>query len=132
MAFERFTNHGNDVAFTATVAIPAYSLVILSTDNEACELPASQYAWSHGIAQHAAAIGESVRVRVSGYSLLKVDGNAANLSVGDGITAHGDALGYGQKAAGAASRPVIAQAMAASTADGDVIPVMIARYLTTA
>lgn len=132
MANERFTDQGSvDVEFTATEALDAYCLVILSTDNEACEYPAAQYDWSYGITQHSAALGASIRVRILGHSLLKVDGAAANISIGDGLTNH-DAVGYGQKAAGAASRPVIAQALKASTADGDVIPVIIARYLTTA
>lgn len=127
----------HDVEFVAGEAMGAYRLVIntgattASSDNETAEYPAAQYDWSVGITQHACSSGDLVRVRVFGTSLLQVDGGAANIAIGDGLTNH-DATGYGQKAAGAASRPVIAQALKASTADGDIIPVLICRYLTTA
>lgn len=121
-----------NVSKTATVALAAHRFVILSSDTEGVEYPGAQYAWAFGITRHAATIGQTVEVAVMGIVPLQVDGNAANIVAGDGLTAHNGTDGYGQKAAGAASRAVSAQALAASTADGDVIPVQLCRYLTTA
>lgn len=131
MADQLSTFEGQTVTKTATSAVAAYRIVILSTDDNACEHAGAQYAWGFGISLNAAAAGYPVKIAISGIVPLQVDGNAANLSIGDGITVH-DSTGYGQKAAGAASRPVLCQALQASTADGDVIPVLMSRYLTTA
>lgn len=132
MADPNETHRVLTVTKTATVALAAYRTVILSTDTEAVEYPGAQYAWVFGVTMHAAAIGQPVEVAIMGVVPVQVDGNAANLVAGDGLTAHNGTDGYAQKAAGAASRAVFGQALAASTADGDVIPVLLARYLTTA
>ena len=75
----------------------------------------------------AAASGDPVEVATEGVSLCKVDGSGTAIAAGDYLMAGGTA-GVAVKLAGAAGtlRPIIGQAMAASTASGDLIPVKIA------
>lgn len=131
MADLNTTHRVLSVTKTASVALAAYRFVILSTDAEAVEYPGAQYAWAYGITMHAAAAGKDVEVAVMGIVPLQVDGTI-NIAIGDGLTAFDGTTGYGMKASGAASRAVTAQALAAATTDGDVIPVVLCRYLTTA
>lgn len=127
-----FVRPGNSQGCRATQALAAYRLVklVVSGSDIYADYPAAQFAWTFGITRHAATTaGDMVDIVYSGIALLQVDGNAANISIGDRITAH-DSTGYGQKSAGgaAASRPCIGIALAASTADGDVIPVLISQH----
>lgn len=72
---------------------------------------------------NAAGLGVVVRmVGAGGTSKLRVDGNAANIAAGDKLKA--DANGKGLKAAGA-NDDYYAVACEASTADGDVIEVVL-------
>lgn len=131
MANRRFVNHKLVAGFTAkTEALAAYRLVIVtSSDDESCEYPAAEYDPCIGVTAAAAAQNEPVDVVLSGIALVQVDGNAANIAVGDSIVAH-TATGYGRKAAGGAAgnRAAIGVAMAASTADDDVIPVLLSPH----
>jgi hypothetical protein len=114
-------------SFTAGEDLEAYRLVILGTDPTTVEYPSAQFATGIvGITLHAAESGKPVDIAMGGFALLKVDGAAANIAVGDSIVAH-DNTGLGQKAAGgaAANRVAIGRAMAASTVDGDLIPIAI-------
>lgn len=116
----------------ATVALAAYRLVILSTDAEACEYPAAQYDWCYGVTLHAAAIGKPVSIGVIGVYPVQVNGAAVAISIGDKLGAY-NASGYAQDVSGAASRAVLAIALAASTTNGDIIPALFGGHsLTTA
>lgn len=120
----------NDIrTHIAAEALEAHRLVILSSDATNVEYPAAQFDAVYGITLHAAASGGEVAVAIGGVALLKVDGNAANIGKLDSICAHNDA-GLGQAVAGgaAARRPCIGVAYAASTADGDIIPVRISPH----
>lgn len=132
MSTPRFNGpHVITKGFKAKVAIEAYRLVIIDTDAEQADYPAAQFSTAIvGITMHSAAAGEMVDVCMSGICQLKVDGNAANIAVRDSIVAH-DNTGLGQKAAGGAAgnRVCIGVALAASTADGDIIPVQVAPHL---
>lgn len=113
--------------FIAHEALEAYRLVTLrSADTTRVEYPAAQFDFAVGITLHSAEAGKPVEVALGGYALLKVDGAASNIAVGDSICVHNDE-GLGQEVAGgaAARRPCIGVALAASTADGDVISVLI-------
>jgi len=115
-----------------TVALAAYRLVkpVVSGSDLYFDYPAAQFAVVVGITRHATATaGDPVDIIYSGIALLQVDGAAANITLGDSIVAH-DAAGYGQKAAGgaAANRFAIGIALAASTTDGDVIPIWISPH----
>lgn len=119
------------VSKTASVALAAYRFVILSTDAEAVEYPAAQYAACFGITMHAAAAGQAVEVAVAGIVPLQCD-NTAAISRYDGLCPYDGTTGKGMKAAGAASRAIRAIALEAPAATGDVIPVELCRALTTA
>lgn len=115
-----------------TVALAAYRLVklVVSGTDMYADYPAAQFAWTFGVTRHAiTTAGDMCDIIYGGIALVQVDGNAANIAIGDSITAH-DATGYGQKAAGgaAATRPCIGVALAASTADGDIIPVRLSQH----
>jgi hypothetical protein len=117
-------------SFIAHTAVEAHRLVTLRTaDPRRVEYPAAQFDFAVGVTLHAAAAGETVEVAFGGFALLKVDGNASNIAVGDSITTH-DATGFGQKVAGgaAARRPCVGFAMSASTADDDLISVEITKH----
>lgn len=79
-----------------------------------------------GVTLEAAKNGKPVDIAVLGVVLLKVDGNAANIAFGDPISAHGTD-GFGGKADTTAdtTTEIIGKAMGASTADGDLIPVLL-------
>jgi len=72
------------------------------------------------------AAGDKVNVCIGGWCKCKVDGNAANIAVGDYLISH--ATGVAQKAA--ATGYPFAMAGAASTADGDIIPVCVGAHAT--
>lgn len=127
MASPRFVNHKHIQGFVAGEDLAAYRVVIIkSSDAEQAEYPAAQFDYGFGVTAAAADSGKPVDVVVEGIALLQVDGNAANISVGDRLCVHND-TGYGQKVAGGAAgnRKTFATALAASTADGDVIPVLL-------
>lgn len=119
------------VTKTASVALAAYRFVILSTDREACEYPAAQYAAAYGITMHAAALGQAIEVAVLGIVPLQCD-NTSAISIYDGLCPYDGTTGKGMKAAGAASRAISAWALDAPGATGDCIPVLLGRGLTTA
>ncbi len=127
-----FVKPGNIQGCKSTQALAAYRLVklVVSGDDIFADYPAAQFAWTFGVTRHATTTaGDPVDVIYSGIALVQVDGNAANISIGDRITAH-NSSGYGQKAAGgaAASRPCIGIALAASSTDNDVIPVLLSQH----
>lgn len=114
----------------ATEVLAAYRVVIFSTDTAYVEYPAAQFDFALGVTRTAAAtIGDMVDVVLGGVCLVTVDGAAANIVAGDSLTTH-DATGILQKHAGgaAARRPCIGIALASSTADGDVIPMLISHH----
>lgn len=129
MATPRFNGPCQSKGFIAAEALEAYRLVLIPTDTETCEYPAAQFDGCFGITLHSAAAGAMVDVAFSGIALLQVDGNAANIVAHDSIVAH-NATGYGQKAAGGAAglRKCVGTALAASTADDDVIPVLLSPH----
>lgn len=115
--------------FTASTALEAHRLVTLTAGAEAA-YPAAQFGMAFGITLHAAEAGKPVEVAVGGYALLKVDGNASAIAIGDSICTH-DTAGLGQKVAGGAAgnRHCIGFAASASTADGDLISVEVNKHL---
>lgn len=118
------------VSRRATEVLAAHRCVIISTDTDYCEYPASQYDFVFGVTRHAAAaIGDPVDIIIQGVALVQVDGAAVNITQGLSLTNH-DAAGYAQAVAGgaAARRECFAKALAASTADGDLIPALIAHH----
>lgn len=115
----------------ATSAVAAYRFIKIDTDANYCVYPAAQYADCLGITLHAAAAGEPVKIAITGIVPLQVD-NTAAISIYDGLCPYDGTTGKGMKAAGAASRAVTAKALAAPSATGDIIPVLLCRYLTTA
>lgn len=132
MADPVFKHEVLSVTRIATSAVAAYRLVKLDTTDTNVVYPAAAYAWSFGVTLHAAAAGEPVKIAVEGVVPLQVDGNTANIAIGDGLAPLDGTTGKGRKAAGSASRAVRAEALAASTTDGDIIPVHLCRFLTTA
>lgn len=117
-------------SFIAAEALEAHRLVILkSSDPTQVEYPAAEFDVCIGITLHAAESGKSVDVALGGYALLEVDGNVANIALHDSIVSH-TADGLGRKVAGGAAgnRACIGRALAASTADGDLIPVLITHH----
>lgn len=118
-------------SFTASVDLEAHRLVAIdSTDSTQVGYPSAQFGECFGVTLHAAEAGEPVEVAVGGFAMLKVDGNASNIAIGDSLCAH-DATGLGQKVAGGAAgnRKCIGFANAASTADGDLISIEVAKHL---
>lgn len=118
-------------SFTAKTALEAHRLVALdATDPTQVGYPSAQFGEVFGITLHAAEAGKPVEVAVGGFALLKVDGNASNIAIGDSLCAH-DTTGLGQKVAGGAAgnRKCIGFACAASTADGDLISVEVVKHL---
>lgn len=104
----------------ATEALAAYRLVILSTDREYVEYPASQYDGAiYGVTLHAAALGKQVEIGIIGVFPVQVDGTVA-IVPGDAIGVF-DGNGYGMDVSGAASRPYCATAETGTTVDGDII-----------
>jgi hypothetical protein len=126
MATPRFQNHKHIQGFVAAENLAAYRCVTISTDAEQCEYPAAQFDYCFGVTAAAAESGKPVDVVVEGIALVTVDGNAANIVAGDRLCVH-DATGIAQKVAGGAAgnRKTFGTALAASTADGDVIPVLL-------
>jgi hypothetical protein len=113
--------------FVAAEALAAYRLVIVSTDTDQCEYPASQYDPCIGVTLHAAASGAMVDVCIFGLCLVQVDGAAATITaLTTMLLAHNDA-GYAQAAAGGAAglRRTIGMALATSSTDGDIIPMLV-------
>lgn len=118
------------VSRRATEVLAAYRCVIISTDTDYCEYPASQYDYVFGITRFAAAtIGDPVDIIIQGVCLVQVDGNAVTITAGLSLCNH-DAAGYGQAVAGgaAARRECFGKALAGSTADGDLIPVILSAH----
>lgn len=72
------------------------------------------------------AAGDKVNIVVGGWSKIKVDGNAANIAIGDYLISH--ASGVAQKAA--ATGFPFAMAGHASTVDGDIIPAFVGIHAT--
>jgi hypothetical protein len=72
------------------------------------------------------AAGDKVNVVTFGPVKMKVDGNAANIAVGDALISH--AAGYSQKVA--ATGYPFAQAEHTSTVDGDIIPGFVGFHST--
>lgn len=127
-----FNRPGDMHGGRATQALAAYRLVkpVVSGSDLYFDYPGAQFAVVVGITRAAATTaGDIADIIYSGIALLQVDGNAANIAVGDSIVAH-NTSGYGQKAAGGAAglRFAIGIALAASTADDDVIPVWISPH----
>lgn len=107
----------------------AYTLVKLKTSDPArVQATAATGDPIFGILQErtASAAGDPVEVATEGVSLCKVDGSGTAIAAGDYLMAGGTA-GVAVKLAGAAGtlRPVIGQALAASTVSGDLISVKI-------
>ena len=130
MSSSRFVNHTLVKGFTASEALAAYRLVMVTAaDDEGCEYPAAINDPVLGVTMASAASGAPVDIVMQGIALVQVDGAASNIVVGDSICAH-NGTGYGSKALGgaAASRFCIGVALAASTADDDVIPVQISPH----
>ena len=67
------------------------------------------------------AAGDKVNVCTGGWCKIKVDGNAANIAIGDYLISH--ASGVAQQAA--ATGFPFAMAGHASTVDGDIIPAFV-------
>lgn len=108
----------------------AYTLVKLKTTDPATVQQSGSGEAIIGVLQDTAtASGKDVQVATGGISLLKVDGSGTPIAAGDFIMA--GASGIGVKLAGSAGtlRPVVGQAMAASTASGDLIPVLISIHV---
>ncbi len=107
----------------------AFTLVKLKTSDPASVQQSGSGEAVIGILQDAAASGADCVVATRGISLLKVDGSGTAIAAGDFIMA--GASGVGVKLAGSAGtlRPVIGQAMAASTASGDLIPCLISIHV---
>lgn len=130
MSSSRFVNHTLVKGATASEALAAYRLVMITAaDDEGVEYPAAINDPVIGVTASSAASGAPVDIVMAGIALVQVDGAASNIAVGDSICAHND-IGYGSKALGGAagSRFCIGVALAASTADGDVIPVQISPH----
>lgn len=72
------------------------------------------------------AAGDKVNVCTGGWCKLKVDGNAANIAIGDYLISH--ATGVAQKAASTGFP--FAMAGHASTVDGDIIPAFVGIHAT--
>lgn len=114
-------------SFVATEALAAHRVVIISTDTDACEYPASQYDAVIGVTLHAAAAGAMVDVCLAGICLVQVDGAAAAITkLVSMLVTHND-TGYGQAAAGGAAglRRTFGVALETSAADGDIISALI-------
>lgn len=108
-------------------AIGSGVIVIAGTANNQCKLPgAAEAAKNIGITiSAAAAAGDPVDVCIIGIAKLKVNGNSPNIAFGDYISSHGT-TGYGRQWTGANAKYGVGIALDASTADGDVIPVLLA------
>ncbi len=72
------------------------------------------------------AAGDKVNVVIHGWTKVKVDGNAANIAIGDILISH--ASGYAQKQA--STGYAFGLAGHASTVDGDVIPAFVGFHAT--
>lgn len=103
----------------ANVAIETNRLVALHTDAAQVVYPAGAGGIIYGVSMHSAAAGEPIMIAKSGEFPVKVDGNTANIAIGDELIAEGTD-GFARKTTGSPSM-VLGMAMAASTADGDVI-----------
>jgi hypothetical protein len=123
----------------AAGAIPLWSPVVLTSPGTGEDLP--RVTTVNGLTGHvfgvavgpklasgnaADAAGDKVYVCVFGWCKVKVDGNAANIAIGDYLISH--ATGVAQKAA--ATGFPFAIAGAASTADGDIIPCFVGIHAT--
>jgi hypothetical protein len=83
-----------------------------------------------GITQEATtAANQFAAIRLAGISKLQVDGNAAAIDIGDSICAGTAGVGHKSTTADAAEQWAIGYALEPSTADGDVITVLIDRHL---
>lgn len=114
--------------YVAAEALSANRLVIIDpSDDTKVRYPEADYDTQLvGVTLEAAASGEPIDVCELGIALVKVDGAAANIAYGDPIAAHG-AIGEGRKADTTAdvTTQIIGSARSASTADGDIIPVLV-------
>jgi hypothetical protein len=107
------------VSKTASTALAAYRLVTFSGENAG--YTSAQYGYADGVTLHACASGDTVEIGVIGVFPVQVKGAQTNMVAGDGLCPYDGTTGYAQKAAGAASRPLVATALATSTTDGDII-----------
>lgn len=74
-----------------------------------------------------AAANRSVAVQREGVALVEVDGNTAAIDIGTPIVAMAGGKGRAAKTGGSGAQWVLGFALAPSEADGDIIPVQIAR-----
>lgn len=105
----------------ANVAITANRLVALHTDASQVVYPSGAGGLVYGVAMHSADAGAPVMIAKCGEFPVMVDGNTANIAIGDELIAEGTD-GFARKTTGSPSM-VVGMACAASTADGDVIVV---------
>lgn len=103
----------------ANVAIATNRLVALHTDAAQVVYPSGAGGLVYGVSMHAADAGAPVMIAKLGEFPVAVDGNTANIAIGDELIAEGTD-GFARKTTGTPSM-VVGMAMAASTADGDVI-----------
>lgn len=119
--------------FNAEEALDAHVLVIQGATDGGVQLPgAAPDTQVIGVTIAAAASGEDVDVCMFGPCLLRVDGNAANIAVGDWLEVHAT-TGYGGKRAlsdGTTFRELVGWALEASTADADEIAIFFTKVPT--
>lgn len=103
----------------------AFTLVKLKTTDPAAVQQSGAGEAVFGILQDAVGAGKDATVATEGVSLCKVDGSGTAIAAGDYLMA--GAGGVAVKLAGAAGtlRPLVGQACAPSTANGDLIPVLL-------
>jgi hypothetical protein len=124
------TFNGHDIECVAAGTIGQYCVVKLSTDSSNGDLrvvvSAAAADTSLGIAQESASSGDTVRVRLSGTSLVKADGP---FTLGDELQVN-DADGTVDTFAASAGDTdyVIGIALHGATAAGDYVPCLIRMY----
>lgn len=113
----------NNYIITTTVGAAALSqFVCVKTPAAAVVTTAiTETAW--GIAQDSAAIGGTVGVQVGGVSKAVVDGSGTAIALGDLLSP--GANGKLVKHDGGVGTKYFAEALGASSADGDIIEVLI-------
>jgi len=107
---------------TASADISAYQYCNVKLDAATTCTFAGAGERAVGVVLNAPESGEAADIMVSGVCMMVVDGNAGGISVGSYLTS--DAAGKGV-ATTTDTHQLVGMALAASTAAGDIIPVVI-------
>lgn len=124
MGDQMASNNACDLTFTAGGAISQFAAVEFASGKVTATDAVGDTVF--GIAQESAdADGDEITVRVQGVSQCLVDGTGTAIAVGDDLMPEGSGSGKLTAHSGTTGDTFAARALEASTADGDIIQVLL-------